>query len=93
MKYRKEVEAIVQEDGDTIDEILSRPLLEEWQRKLGLIDPDVHAIEAEILEPIRQRQAKIERYRQVFTRAVHHKATLGDRERKRLKQLRKFWDC
>ena len=89
VKYRKEVEAIVQEDGDMIDEVLSRPLLEEWQRELGLTDPEVQTIEAETLEPIRQRQAKIERYRQIFTQAIQHKKTLGDRERKRLKQLQK----
>ncbi|MCG8363475.1 MAG: GUN4 domain-containing protein, partial [Pseudanabaenales cyanobacterium] len=89
LKYRKEVEAIVQEDGDTIDEILSRPLLEEWRHKLGLTDPEAQTIEAEILEPIRQRQAKIERYRQIYTQAIQHKKTLGERERKRLKQLQK----
>ena len=89
LKYRKEVEAIVQEDGDTIDEILSRPLLEEWRHKLGLTDPEAQTIEAEILEPIRQRQAKIERYRQIYTQAIQHKKTLGERERKRLRQLQK----
>lgn len=87
VKYRKEVEAIVQEDGDAIDEICSRPVLEEWQRKLGLTDQEAQAIETEILEPIRQRQAKIQRYREVFARALHHKNPLGERERKRLKQL------
>ena len=89
LKYRKEVEAIVQEDGDTIDEILSRPLLEEWRHKLGLTDPEAQTIEAEILEPIRQRQAKIERYRQIYTQAIQYQKTLGERERKRLKQLQK----
>lgn len=87
VKYRKEVEAIVQEDGDEIDEILSRPLLEEWQRKLNLTDELVQTIEAEILEPIRQRQVKIQRYREVFQRAIQHNNPLGKRERKRLKQL------
>lgn len=87
VKYRKEVEAIIQEDGDTIDEILSRPVLEEWQQKLGLSDGDVQAIEAEILEPIRQRQKKIQRYREVLTRALQHKNPLGEREQKRLQQL------
>ncbi|MGB3519036.1 MAG: GUN4 domain-containing protein [Elainellaceae cyanobacterium] len=87
VKYRKEVEAIVQEDGDTIDEILSRPVLEALKHKLGLFDGDVQAIEADILEPIRQRQAKIQRYREVFTRALQHKNSLGQRERKRLQQL------
>ena len=87
VKYRKEVEEIVQEDGDEIDKVLSRPILEEWQRKLGLTDADVHIIEAEILEPIRQRQVKIQRYREIFTRALQHKNSLGEWERKRLKQL------
>jgi formylglycine-generating enzyme required for sulfatase activity len=88
VKYRREVDAIVQEDGEAIDEVLSRPLLEEWQQKLGLSDEEVGAIEFEILEPIRQRQAKTQRYREVFTRAIQHKNPLGERERKRLEQLR-----
>ncbi|MGI0486914.1 caspase, EACC1-associated type [Pantanalinema rosaneae CENA516] len=90
VKYRKEAEAIVQEDGDTIDEIFSRPVLEEWQRKLGLTDAEVQTIETEILEPIRQRQAKIQRYQEVFTRAIQHKNPLGELERKRLKQLQQL---
>ncbi|MBF2087807.1 MAG: GUN4 domain-containing protein [Synechococcales cyanobacterium K44_A2020_017] len=91
VKYRKEVEVIVQEDGDTIDEVLSRPVLEEWQHKLGLSDEEVQAIESDILEPIRQRQAKIQRYREMFTRALQHKNPLGERERKRLQQLQHIW--
>jgi hypothetical protein len=87
VKYRKEVEVIVQEDNGTIDEIFSRPVLEEWQRELGLSDEEATAIEAEVLEPIRQYQAKIDRYRDVFTRAIQHKNPLGEREQKRLKQL------
>ncbi|WP_204151965.1 GUN4 domain-containing protein [Leptolyngbya sp. CCY15150] len=87
VKYRKEMEVIVQEDGDTIDEILSRSVLEEWQHKLGLSDGEVQAIESDILEPIRQRQKKIQRYREVFTRALQHKNPLGERELKRLQQL------
>jgi hypothetical protein len=87
VKYRKEVEAIVQEDGDAIDEIFSRPVLEEWQRQLGLSAAEAEAIEAEILEPMRQRQAKLDRYRQFLTRALQHKYPLGEREHKRLKQL------
>ena len=87
VKYRKEVEAIVQEDGDTIDDIFSRPVLEEWQRQLGLTDEETQTIEAEVLEPIRQRQAKIQRYQEVFTRAIQTKNPLGERERNRLKQL------
>ncbi|MBF2079528.1 MAG: GUN4 domain-containing protein [Synechococcales cyanobacterium T60_A2020_003] len=87
VKYRKEVELIVQEDRDEIDEILSRPLLEEWRRKLGLSEVDAEAIEAEILEPIRQRQAKLQRYEDVFRKAVQHRYPLGELERKRLNQL------
>ena len=88
VKYRKEVEAIVQEDGDTIDE-LSRRVLKAWQNRLGLSAEEATAIETEILEPIRQRQAKLREYREALSLALQISNPLGTRERKRLKQLQK----
>ena len=86
VKYRKAVEAIVQEDGETIDEVLSRPILQKLQAQLKLTDEVAQAIESEVLEPMHQRQVKIQQYREFFIRALEHKPSLGERERKRLQQ-------
>lgn len=87
VKYRKKVEELLQEDGDAIDEVFSRPILEVLKKILGITDDDALTIESEVLEPIRQRQAKIQDYREAFSRAIQTKNPLGERERNRLNQL------
>jgi hypothetical protein len=90
VKYRKKVEEIIQEDGDEIDEIFSRPILTELGVKLSIAPITMLAIEAAVLEPIRQRNAKRQKYREFFERAVPHCYPFGERELKRIAEYRKM---
>jgi uncharacterized caspase-like protein len=90
VKYRKEVERIVQEDGDEIDEVFSRPILEELCAKLQLSLLTAAEVENAVLEPIRQRNAKRQKYREFFERAVQHQYPFGEREQKRIAEYRKI---
>jgi len=84
VQYRKRVEEIVQEDGDEICEVFSRPILEELLSKLGISDDDAIEVEKSVLEPIIQYRSKLIRYQEVVKKAIHHKYPFGDREKKRL---------
>ena len=84
VQYRKRVEEIVQEDGDEICEVFSRPILEELLSKLGISDDDAMEVEKSVLEPIIQYRSKLIRYQEVVKKAIHHKYPFGDRETKRL---------
>ena len=88
VQYRKRVEEIIQEDGDEICEVFSRPILEELQSKLAINYDDAMEIEKSVLEPIIQYRSKLIRYQGVVEKAVQHKYPFGDREKKRLEQLR-----
>jgi GUN4-like/Caspase domain len=90
VKYRKEVERIIQEDGDEIDEVFSRPILEELRAKLQLDLATAAEIEKAVLEPILQRNAKRQKYREFFARAVQHRYPFGEREQKRIAEYRKM---
>ncbi len=90
VKYRKKVEEIIQEDGDEIDEIFSRPILEELGTKLQLHKATITAIEFGVIEPIRQRNAKRQKYSIFFQRAVQHLYPFGVREQKRIFEYRKI---
>lgn len=54
---------------------------------LGISTEVAENIEVEELEPYRQRQAKVERYRAVFAGAIAHRYPLSDRDRIALKRL------
>jgi hypothetical protein len=82
VKYRKKVEDILQEDGDKIDEIFSRPILDELGRKLQILPTRMAEIEAEVLEPIHK-------YREFFERTIQ-KYSYGKREQKRIVEYRKM---
>jgi Caspase domain len=88
--YRKKVEKIIQEDGDAIDEVFSRPILEELGTKLQLNPIAIAVIENEVLEPIRQRNAKRQKYLEFFQRAVQQRYPFGERELKRIAEYRKM---
>jgi branched-chain amino acid transport system substrate-binding protein len=90
VKYRKKVEEIIREDGDEIDEIFSRPILAELGMKLSIAPITTSAIEAAVLEPIRQRNAKRQKYREFFERAVQHRYPFGEREQKRVAEYQKM---
>jgi GUN4-like/Caspase domain len=89
VKYRKKVEAILQEDGDEIDEMLSRPILAKLCAELQL-EPQIAAkIEHEVLEPIRQRDAKRQQYLEFFQQ-VAQCYPFGEREQKRIAEYRRI---
>jgi hypothetical protein len=92
VKYRKEVEKIVAEDENEICEVFSRPYLEELQQKLEISVEIAQTIEDAVLEPIRQYQSKLQKYRDVIDKAIERGMyPFGDRETKRLKQLQNSW--
>ncbi|MGI0493716.1 caspase, EACC1-associated type [Alkalinema pantanalense CENA528] len=88
VQYRKQVERIVQEDEGEIDEVFSRPILEEFQSKWKLDREVALTIEAEVLEPIREYRSKLVKYQSLIEKAVQHKYPFGERENKRLEQYR-----
>ncbi|MBD2328101.1 GUN4 domain-containing protein [Alkalinema sp. FACHB-956] len=88
VQYRKQVERIVQEDEGEIDEIFSRPILDEYQIKLKLDIVTALQIEDEVLEPIREYRSKLAKYYAVVKKAVQHRYPFGEREQKRLEQYR-----
>ena len=89
VQYRKEVEKIVEEDEGEICELFSRPYLNELQQKLNLSVDSAIEIEALALEPTRQHKLKLKRYRDVVETAIKQgRYPFGDREIKRLEQLR-----
>jgi hypothetical protein len=90
VRYRKKVEEILLEDGDEIDEIFSRPILEEFGTKLQIPPTTMSAIEIGVLEPIRQRNVKRRKYQEFFARAVQQQYPFGVREEKRIFEYRKI---
>ena len=89
VKYRKEVGAIAEEDEGEISSI-NRDCLEELQQQFGLTDDEAKQIEFEVLEPYRQRQAKIDRYRKSFTQVIEQHPQLRDKDRTALKRLQRI---
>jgi uncharacterized caspase-like protein len=86
VKYRKEVEGIAREDEGEISPI-NRTYLDELRNSLKLLPQEVDTIESEVLEPYRQRKAKLQRYEQVFTEEIRQQNPLSERKRKGLKRL------
>ena len=89
VKYRKEVEAIVLENEGEIDELMDRPYLDELRQSLAIELLTAIEIEFEVLEPIRQRNAKIAKYREVFSQAIERRYPLNERDQQKLKRLQK----
>jgi formylglycine-generating enzyme required for sulfatase activity/uncharacterized caspase-like protein len=86
VKYRKEVEAIAREDEGEISSI-NRTYLDELRNTLKLPPEEADTIESEVLEPYRQRKAKLQRYEQVFTQEIRQQYPLSERNRNGLKRL------
>ncbi|MEB3293365.1 MAG: GUN4 domain-containing protein, partial [Synechococcales bacterium] len=86
VKYRQEVEKIVEEDGGEIDEVLSRRVLHQQRIKLGISEADALTIEQAVLEPIQRHREKLLEYEQAI-QAVVARRSPNDRDMKRLKQL------
>jgi formylglycine-generating enzyme required for sulfatase activity len=86
VNYRKEVEVIAREDEGEISPI-NRTSLDELRNSLKLLPEEADTIESEVLEPYRQRKAKLQRYEQVFTEAIGQQYPLNERNRNGLKRL------
>ncbi|GAP93876.1 caspase family protein [Leptolyngbya sp. NIES-2104] len=86
LTYRKVVEAILESEGE-IDELIDRSFLDERRKELAIDLETAQAIEFEVLEPIRQRNAKIAKYREVFSQAVSRRYLLSQIDRKKLQRL------
>jgi hypothetical protein len=77
VKYRKEVDLLVQTFGDVIKS-LGRAKLRILQSNLELSDDEVQDIEFKVLEPIQLRKAKLLQYREIFTEAVEEEYPFDD---------------
>jgi formylglycine-generating enzyme required for sulfatase activity len=77
VKYRKEVDLLVQKFGDVIKS-LGRAKLRILQSNLELSDDEVRDIEFKVLEPIQLRKAKLLQYRGIFTEAVEEEYPFDD---------------
>lgn len=86
LKYRKQVKHLAEEDEGNFS-FINRAYLDELRLVSGILTEVAENIEVEELEPYRQRQAKVERYRAVFAGAIAHRYPLSDRDRTALKRL------
>jgi hypothetical protein len=86
LRYRKRVRQFALEDEGEID-FINRCDLDEFQQQLGLTAETALQIETEELEPYRQRQHKLSRYRQVFEGAVRRRFPLSEGDRFKLKRF------
>lgn len=89
LKYRKGVGGIVHEDEGEIA-FINRCYLDELRNNLGLQAEEADIVEAEVLEPYRQRKEKLERYEQVLAEAMQKHCPLGTKEREGLKRLKQI---
>ncbi len=96
LKYRKEVERIVKEDEGDIDFItgeidyLNRVCLDELCSNLGLSAEEAEQIEIEVMQPLRQRQQKLQRYEEVFSEAIKKLFPLTNGDHQKLKRIQEF---
>jgi formylglycine-generating enzyme required for sulfatase activity/uncharacterized caspase-like protein len=93
LKYRKEVERIVEEDENEIDfltgeiDYLNRVCLDEFYNNLGLSTEEAKQIEIEVMQPLRQRQQKLQRYQEVFSKAIKIRPQLTNNDLRKLKRI------
>lgn len=94
LKYRKAVEELVREDEDDIDflkgefDCINRRYLDELQRKLGIAAEEAAHIEREVMEPLRQRQQKLQQYGEALAEAVKWRGgALREADWRKLKRL------
>jgi hypothetical protein len=91
VEYRRAVEPIVVEDDGEIDEILSRPLLEDLRLRLKLDKNITDKIESEVLAPIRDYRLKCQKYRELYNKSAQENYPLGERQHKRLQEIQGVW--
>jgi GTPase SAR1 family protein len=84
--YRKEVEFLVDEDNGEISPV-SRSILDDLRKDLGLLPEATTAIEDEVLEPYREKQSKLHKYRQLLSKAIEYEYPLSESNRNKLSRL------
>jgi hypothetical protein len=89
LKYRKQVKLLAEEDDGDFS-FINRHYLDELQRSLSLLTDDAATIEAEELEPYRQRRAKVDRYRTVFEGAIAKRYPLSQGDRRGLQRFQQL---
>ncbi|MGK7896714.1 MAG: caspase domain-containing protein [Xenococcus sp. (in: cyanobacteria)] len=82
LQYRKTVEEIVEENQGEIDEDFDRPALIILSDNLQLSSDITETIEAEVLEPFRQRQQKLELFQEFYSKVVKSKLSEDNQKRK-----------
>jgi uncharacterized caspase-like protein len=86
LKYRKEVECRVYQGTFSIP---ARRLLNRRQNELGLSSDEADAIEAEVLQPYREHQRKLQEYEDTLVEALQEENPLSERTRNDLKDYQK----
>ncbi len=95
LKYRKEVEAIIQNDRGEIDFLrgeindFERECLEIHRLELDLSIEDAQTIENEVMEPHCQRCKKLQQYEKLFSKAVEKSFPLRENDRRNLERIQK----
>lgn len=87
--YRKQFEKFVEQDGETIKNF-RRIFLKKIQDQHKLTNEEVQAVEAEVLEPIRQRKEKEQEYREFLIKVLEDTPSLGEGERSILLDFQKL---
>ena len=91
LRYRKAVQDIVQENQGEIDQLFDRPYLDELSQNLGISVEETQKIENEVLEPLRQRQKKLQRFEKVLSQAVQKYTVLSNNQRRKLERLQQVF--
>jgi uncharacterized caspase-like protein len=95
LKYRKEVEAIIQNEQDEIDFLrgeideFEREILEIYRLEYGISIEDTEIIEKEVMELHHERWKKLQQYKTLFTKAVKKSFPLGKNDRLNLERIQK----
>lgn len=86
VEYRKAVEKVVVEDSEEIH-FVNRRTLDEHRKTLRLPTEIATKIEAEVLQPYRERQEKLQQYGQSLTEIIQQEQPLSSENIARLKRL------
>ncbi|RQH43304.1 Clp protease [Okeania hirsuta] len=95
LKYRKEVEAIIQNERDEIDFIrgeiddFEREILEIHRLEHGISIEDAKIIEKEVMELHRKRWKNLQQYKTLFSKAVKRSFPLRKNDRLNLERIQK----
>ncbi|MDF2388416.1 ABC transporter substrate-binding protein [Nostoc ellipsosporum NOK] len=88
LKYRREVEFWVESGKGEISDA-GRDVLDELRHNLGLTSEEAVAIEDKVLEPHREYQRKLNRYKERFIKEIQREYPISDSTREQLKRFQK----